>query len=232
MEVSDATTPLHEACEERDFGLVKRLIEDGANITAKDKNGRTPLHIACLDEETAIADLLIERGADTCAKDDHGFTPLDYAIADGYYGRSRVMEDACFLGYIALAKKLIEHDGVHINAKNKYGQTPLHLACDNFELVSALIARGADIKAKDNCDQTPLHLARHPEIAEVLIDSGADINAKDIDGKTLLHTAFWEGNMELVQILISRGADINVKDNDGNTPLDVGKVWQTSTLLR
>ena len=49
-----------------------------------------------------------------------------------------------------------------LTIKNKYNhKTLLHHVIEkrNDEIISALIARGADIHAKDDQDRTPLHLA-------------------------------------------------------------------------
>ena len=65
-----------------------------------------------------------------------------------------------------------------MNAKNKYGDTPLHKpgygwALEIFEL---LIAKGANINAKNESDETPLDIAkklkRRPQIAALLRKHG------------------------------------------------------------
>ena len=82
--------------------------------------------------------------------------------------------------------------GVDVNAKDKYGLTPLHHAA----------WQGRN------------------EIVELLIANGADVNAKDVDGGTPLHEAASDGRKEVVELLIDNGADVNVKDDRGMTPLD------------
>ena len=83
-------------------------------------------------------------------------------------------------------------DGADVNAKDKYGLTPLHHAA----------WQGRN------------------EIVELLIANGADVNAKDVDGGTPLHYAAWQGRNEIVELLIAKGADVNAKDDVGKTPLD------------
>ena len=85
-------------------------------------------------------------------------------------------------------------DGADVNAKDKYGLTPLHHAA----------WQGRN------------------EIVELLIANGADVNAKDVDGGTPLHYAAWQGRNEIVELLIANGADVNAKDVDGGTPLHEG----------
>ena len=43
--------------------LAERLLEQGAEINAKDKNGNTPLHIASLMDRPANCQLLLQKGA-------------------------------------------------------------------------------------------------------------------------------------------------------------------------
>jgi ankyrin repeat protein len=65
-----------------------------------------------------------------------------------------------------------------VNAKDKYGDTPLHLA----------IEKG------------------HPEFTKLLISHGADVNAKDGDGCTPLHLAVEKGHSEVAKLLRQYGA--------------------------
>jgi len=78
--------------------------------------------------------------------------------------------------------ELIEK-GADTEARNEWGNTPLHTACcyNNNEIVLALIEKGADIEARNNIGWTPLHIACHngkTEIALKLIEKGADIGAR------------------------------------------------------
>jgi ankyrin repeat protein len=82
--------------------------------------------------------------------------------------------------------------GADVDVKNKWGDTPLHLA-KNVEIAKLLIEKGADVNAKDNGGETPLHLASYNdsiELATLLLDRGADVGAKDDDGETPLDTAY------------------------------------------
>ena len=56
---------------------------------------------------------------------------------------------------------LLINAGADINAKNKDGSTPLHVAAEkkNKDIVELLILRHADINAKNNNGWTPLHVA-------------------------------------------------------------------------
>jgi ankyrin repeat protein len=114
--------------------------------------------------------------------------------------------------------------GADVNAKDRWGGTPLHYAAEegHKEIAELLIAAGADVNERW-AGTTPLHYAAfygQNEIAELLIAKGADVNAKDEYGYTPLHDAVDEGHKEVVGLLIAEGADVNAKGEDGETPLD------------
>ena len=109
------------------------------------------------------------------------------------------IHDVVLDGNIEAVKQHIA-DGTDVNAKNKYGRTPLHRAAS---------------------------LGRR-EIAGLLIANGADVNANSY-GWTPLHNAASWGRKEIVELLIAGGADVNAKDNAGTTPLDwaIKQIFQT-----
>jgi ankyrin repeat protein/beta-lactamase regulating signal transducer with metallopeptidase domain len=70
-----ASTGLTEAAE--------LFIARGADINAKDGQGKTPLHVAAADGQVEIVKLLLNRKADVNAKDKNGATALRYAMDKG-----------------------------------------------------------------------------------------------------------------------------------------------------
>jgi ankyrin repeat protein len=68
--------------------------------------------------------------------------------------------------------------GLDVNKRNKFGETPLHLAVQqgnkNFYSVLALLEAGADVHAKTNKKKRVFKLARGIEIKNILADYGAD----------------------------------------------------------
>ncbi|MCL1959560.1 MAG: ankyrin repeat domain-containing protein [Spirochaetes bacterium] len=60
---ADGMTPLLYACKWNNFELVKILVEHGANIQTKDKNGSTALSIARVNGNNQIVNFLLENGA-------------------------------------------------------------------------------------------------------------------------------------------------------------------------
>ena len=66
--------------------IVRLLIEQGADVTAKDKNLSTPLHLASSAGIPESVQLLIGRGADINAEDMSRRTPLHLASASCWVG--------------------------------------------------------------------------------------------------------------------------------------------------
>ena len=79
---------LFQAVKNFDYDEVKKLIEEGADVNARDNRGFTVLIWASAWRQTEIVKLLIEAGADVNAKADmNGQTALIYVveIGDAYY---------------------------------------------------------------------------------------------------------------------------------------------------
>lgn len=53
-------TPLHVACKWGKMAMVSLLLDKGANIEAKTRDGLTPLHCAARSGHDQVVDLLIE----------------------------------------------------------------------------------------------------------------------------------------------------------------------------
>ena len=77
-------TPLHNAIlhdrgNKHGVKVAKTILDNGADIEIKNKEGSTPLHRAVTHASVTMIELLISRGADIDAKNNDGLTPLDSA---------------------------------------------------------------------------------------------------------------------------------------------------------
>ncbi|GAK70932.1 hypothetical protein RRU01S_14_01550 [Agrobacterium rubi TR3 = NBRC 13261] len=91
--------------------VARWLVENGADISARDQYGETPLHARAGHWQGRV-NILLELGADVNSRDKQDNTPLHKAAA---------------VGNVDTTRALIEH-GAIIDATNKRGLTPLAYA--------------------------------------------------------------------------------------------------------
>jgi ankyrin repeat protein len=72
-------TPLHSAAAGSHPGIVKLLLEHGADPNAAQDGGFTPLHSAAQNDDVDSVESLIEAGADPRLANDEGKKPFDLA---------------------------------------------------------------------------------------------------------------------------------------------------------
>jgi ankyrin repeat protein len=188
--------------------MVEFLIENGADINIKNKDGDTPLltYIKIFPDKKNTTKLLIKKGANLNVKNKDGSTPLHIAKTP------------------EVAKLLIEKDA-NLNVKNKDGDTPLSTHIKNylyhenetFKFRARAIRSLRDFKWKTyQIEKSEFTATQYTKIVEFLIENGADVNVKNKDGNTPSHMTT---TSDIVKLLIEKGADINVKNKDGDTPL-------------
>jgi ankyrin repeat protein len=173
-------TLLHIAVGSGYAEAVKLLLDNNANVNARDSLNGTPLHRAVQNGHVDVAKILIKYGADIEARYDTGSTPLYFAI-DAKSNRKEVMS-------------LLLSAGASVNVVDSFGSPPLGSAIHvgHSDAVELLIKHGADVNFRDKFGGTLLHEAAYlgrAEIAELLIQHRADVNARAKDGETPLRAA-------------------------------------------
>ena len=176
--------------ENYNIDKAKLLIDNGANVNVRDKDGLTPLHIASTTLNMNLVKILVEYGADVNAKVGDSITPLLLAVYpyqrsdDGKHQYDRMFE---------MVKYLLAH-GADPTIAGNYNSTALLEATSDkmVDTMSLLIQYGANVNAKDNDGMTPLHSAAEKiqlEAAKLLMKNGADSQAKDKYEKTPIDSA-------------------------------------------
>ncbi|XP_019773681.1 poly [ADP-ribose] polymerase tankyrase [Dendroctonus ponderosae] len=223
------STPLHFASGYNRVQVVEFLLQQGADVHAKDKGGLVPLHNACSYGHYEVTELLVKHGASVNVADLWKFTPLHEAAAKGKY---------------EIVKLLLKH-GADSSKKNRDGATALDLVREGDQDVADLLRGNAallDAAKKGNLQRvqrlvspenincrdaqgrnsTPLHLAagyNNVEVAEYLLENGADVNAQDKGGLIPLHNASSYGHLDIAALLIKFNTVVNATDKWGFTPL-------------
>lgn len=192
----EEATPLHgfaqRGWDRRPYEL---LVNHGADVNRKRKDGRTPFALAALTGNMEAMRVLAEHGAST------GLSLPEAVVAKLASGQSTatdlsgIMDE---LGHIlvrlaengnAAGVKAMLAAGVPVASRGEMGATALHLACftGRAEMVDILLEANAPLDPRDNMyDATPLGWAlyamtympspygSYPAIVRSLLKAGAD----------------------------------------------------------
>jgi ankyrin repeat protein len=121
---------LHAVVAKGDFENARKLVEQGADVEAKDPGtGASVLHYAVMRGNPEILQFLLGRGVDVNSRTRNGTTPLHTAVL---YNRYEVAE-------------MLLNKGADVGAKSSSGATPLAIAtaAKNRTIAELLRARGA-----------------------------------------------------------------------------------------
>ena len=210
------------------------LLQHGADVNGKNRDGNTALHLTMFLGHTETAELLLKSGADLTAKNGDGATPIDTLGVP--WEMTKMM--AQFMG-LELEQEQVEAGKAKIRemlgADAKLGAETLpnvssaqNLSAAAFigdlEAMKQALAGGADPNTKDpQSGSTVLAIAAlmgHTKVVSLLLENGADVNAKSRDGGTALHAAAFLGRVETVKLLLDKGADTSVRNNMGSIAID------------
>jgi ankyrin repeat protein len=185
----DRNTPLHFASQFGKVNVMRYLLDNGAEVNARNPDQETPLHVAASRMATEASQLLIRKGASVDARSSSGKTPLHVAAAKRYYA---------FTINIGVSRTSPE--------RLRYANNAMR---EQAAFVRLLIRNGADVEAMDAYGATALHYAvdfYSEQALMVLLEHGADVDVQAGDGKTALQMARNIGNDASVQMLIEFGA--------------------------
>lgn len=199
---NQGATPLHLACGRHINRVIARaLLEHGADVNAKDDDGKTALLAINLSLGPQVHDeivsMLLAHRADPNASSERQTLMFRLARHD-----------------FASAMSMLVEAGAAPNPKNGLKDTPLHFAAGRNKLCSMrfLLACGADVNQRNLTGQTPLHMAVitdgfcTAESVDILINHGAKLEAQNKVHQTPLSAALSLNNAGAVFALIAHGA--------------------------
>lgn len=163
--------------------------------------------------------LLLTKGADVNARSDDG-TALMMAVRWGHAEIVKLLLDAGAqvdarhrLGYSALMRSASRS----IPEMNPPRGQPLPPPA--AEIMSLLLAKGADVNFLGRDGETALMEANSAEKVGLLVARGAQVNTRDKEGRTALMFAVDRGEVEVVEALLQAGADAGVVNQEGASAL-------------
>jgi ankyrin repeat protein len=115
--IAASTTNVRERC-------VELLLDAGAQLEARDRDGWTALYCASRYNHPAVVSILLAAGARVDSATDNGTTPLMIAAINGHSDVARLLLDA----------------GANREHRDNYGRTALDLAtlCNKAEVVAII----------------------------------------------------------------------------------------------
>jgi len=187
-------TRLMHAVKKRDVERVKLLVELGADIHARDRDGNTALYYAILCGHLEIFQFLCDKGAALDTSNEIGLTYLHYTS----------LLDTSDIAEILINK------GVSLDS-HKSRTTALTLACENGrdKIVRLLCEAGAGLDLVGYRGATGLHYASargFSKIVQLLCDYGATLDQENYDRETPVELACMNGHLDVVRILSAAGA--------------------------
>ena len=208
--------------------FMKYLVSVGnSDVNAVNIFGSTPLMLSSKLNSPAITQCLInDLHCDLLPKDVHGDTALHIACF-------RKNTEVIRLILLSVTDPDAGSSDV-VNAKNKDGLSPLHLASlkvnqptlpELLTIIKVLVQSKCEVNATTCSGYTPLMILSEwvtwKAIPQYLMSCGCDLSLMNEDGNTALHLACIEENVEFVDVIIkSEGSRyIGVKNKKGYTPL-------------
>ncbi|KAK0138733.1 Ankyrin-1 [Merluccius polli] len=241
--LQDELTPLHCAARNGHVRIIEILLDHGAPIQAKTKNGLSPIHMSAQGDHMDCIKQLLQYNAEIDDITLDHLTPLHVAAHCGHHRMAKVLLDkgakpnsralngftplhiACKKNHIRVMDLLLKHSA-SLEAVTESGLTPLHVTSfmGHLNIVKILLQKGASPSASNVKVETPLHMASragHYEVAEFLLQNAAPVDPKAKDDQTPLHCASRMGHEELVKLLLEHKANPNATTTAGHTPLHI-----------
>ncbi|XP_048269721.1 ankycorbin isoform X1 [Bombus terrestris] len=194
--------------------VLQTLLEFGADVNAKDEDGRQPILWAA-SAGSVEAVLALARAGGTAAAgaaDKDGLTALHCAASRGHARCVEALVNLC---------------GAHPDHVDDNGCSALHYAATlgHADATALILKLGADPNRQDRKGRTPALCAAAKgqlETLKILAQHGGSLYARSVRGTGVAHEAVASGRIELIKWLAKkRPSTLDVATQDGKTPLHV-----------
>ncbi|KAJ8913699.1 hypothetical protein NQ315_007416 [Exocentrus adspersus] len=214
--------PLDLALRSHNESIARTLVQHGADINIRDADGDTLLHRAIKKEDSFSALFLLEQNCDAALSTRNENDSALHLIA----GANNIEDSE------QIAEKLINKN-VNVNAQNRQGYTPLHIAvqADNRPIFDLLLKQDyLNVNLKTEEQHVPLYYALlkyeagddddEHSYAAVLIRHGAQTDPLYPDtSNSLLQTLILGGAEKAASFLTDRVQNLNHVNIEGESAL-------------
>lgn len=234
---------------------IRLLLQAGAPLQHRLKDGSTLLHVAARYGRAEAAGLLIQAGLSIELQNRAGLTAMQQAIVQNQLHLLPQMAQAalqrksitpehylptliqsCMKGDFYNAH-LIQTTGFSLQSADENGNTALHhcATTDHSEAVAWLLKRGAQSTTPNAAGHTPRESARiagQTTCTRLLAEHElSNLSISPDSYEITLQQAVAQGNLALVELLLDGGADISATAPDGNTLLHIAVMHRQSNML-
>jgi len=205
LAAADLGPDLLAAARKGQTDRVRKLLDKGAPLEAKDKDGRTPLLLAAQHDHAETVRLLIAKGADPAMRDPQGWTARGVALVAGHEDVLKALppsalprfaldtawiptdlHSSCFLTLQQLAQQI---SAMRVEAR----------VAAAFRQYAATSGKGA-VELTDSSPDAVLHLRVRPAVSCVQQDSTDNVTltidarlVRTTDQETILEKTFGGG---------------------------------------
>lgn len=213
---------LHSLVISGDYFELSMLLQLGAYVNSKNKEGKTALILAIeTNQETKLIETILAAGADMKATDNEGNTAFDIVLKKDI--TKMMMFSACEKGHYQVVRFLLKGP-ININLPNDSSLLILASQNGHHQIVQLLIDEAKlDYNFQNKDGKTALICATeggHYSVVSILVHQKLiNIDVKDKDGFTAFHYASQNGFTKIASLLVKMSAVTYFVTNCGCTPL-------------
>ncbi len=243
---ADQKVSLTEAIEQNDIEMLEKALGEGADPDQRNEDGDSLLYLAVLSERPHIVEMLLNAGADPNleAVAGEGETALHTASLNG---------DETSVAALLMAGAAADCP-VRCGDEELDGRTPLMCACSSPvstapEVISLLLAAGADVKAKDALRRNALmHMieagplrrtnrllaatgSRNEEMVLQIRAIGHLLESLEKLGEDGRGSQSEDACLRSAQLLVESGIDLSDRDGSGKTAMDYAEAHGDQAMV-